>query len=505
MFARFRPSGDPAALAVLFDDDGLTMLMHQVSLELGCLALLATVAASQVSPPVHVTRLTRLDPYTRYSGVWGYTAPDGRDFALVGDLDGLWIVETTDPANPRQVGYFAAPASRWREITSHGPFVYSVSEHHAGMRVIDMSNPSSPVDRGYVEQARWSSAHSISVDPDRGHVYVNGTASGMHVFDVAANPTQPPRLAAFTLEYVHDAIIRRGTAYLSEINRGYLRILDVRNLGSINQPAATIARFRTDGAFTHSAWVSEDDALLIVTDENQWGRLRAWDIQTPAQPRKLGDYGTNGHIVHNLLMTGRTGYIAHNSEGFHMVDLADPSQIDKIASYDTSGHGANTGYTGAWGCYPFADHGAIYVSDREEGLMVLQVEVGHLNRFGSATPNAAGQVPRARADGATARVGAANFGLVVDGLAPHAAFAVVLGARASPYRVLGIDVHLDPRTLVAIDGRADQHGRARVALPVPGKPALALGRVHAQVVAVDAGGPSGLTASRGMWFGIAPR
>jgi len=39
------------------------------------------------------------------SGCWGYTSPDGRRFALVGTTGGLSIVEVTQPANARRVGF----------------------------------------------------------------------------------------------------------------------------------------------------------------------------------------------------------------------------------------------------------------------------------------------------------------------------------------------------------------------------------------------------------------
>ena len=40
-------------------------------------------------------------PGVEYNEVWGWTAPDGREFAYVGEKDGIWFVETTDPNNIR--------------------------------------------------------------------------------------------------------------------------------------------------------------------------------------------------------------------------------------------------------------------------------------------------------------------------------------------------------------------------------------------------------------------
>jgi choice-of-anchor B domain-containing protein len=466
-----------------------------------CLVLLlATTASAQNTG---VTLLRRMPAQGRLSGVWGHETPDGRELAIVGEEPSLWLVDVTDPVNAVTVGRFAAPTSRWREVTSLGNHVYAVSEHHAGLRIVDVSNPAAPVDLGYRHQGLWSNAHTISIDPDRGHLYVNGTNVGMLVLDAAANPTNPPEIGRFTLAYVHDATVRRGRAYLSEINAGRLRILDVGNLGLINQPAATLARFATPSNFTHSSWVSRDDRLLITADEVNSSFLKAWDISVPAVPVPLGGYQTPGFIVHNVLLIGRTGYIAHNAEGFHMVDLADPNAIARVARYDTSAFGANAGFEGAWGVYPFADSGVVYASDRAEGLYLLQVEVGHFNRYGRPTRGGS-RTPRLEPEGATPRVGAASLQLRVEGLAPNAPFALLLSAASGTGTVFGVDLHVDLGQVLVVTSSAGANGAALLPLPVPANPGLANQRIYLQVIAADPAGPQGLTASRGTWFGIAP-
>jgi len=462
------------------------------------LAAVSTLAAQNTG----VTLMRRVPAQGRLSGIWGHSMPDGRELVFVGEEPSLWILDATDPANPVTLGRFAAPSSRWREVTSYGSRVYAVSEHHAGLRIVDVSNPAAPVDLGYRHQSTWANAHTISVDPDRGHLYVNGTNAGMLILDAAASPNDPPEIGRFTAGYVHDITVRRGRAYASEINAGRLRVLDVTNLAVINQPAATLARFATPGNLTHSSWISRDDRLLITADEVNSSYLQAFDLSTPV-PVPLGGYQTVGFIVHNVLMIGRTAYIAHNAEGFHMVDLADPNNITRVARYDTSAFGANAGFEGAWGVYPFADNGIVCASDRAEGLYLLQVDVGHFNRYGRPTPGG-GRTPRLEPERATPRVGAATFEVHVGGLAPNAAFALLVSPGRGTGSVLGIDLHVDLSSALVVSATAGAGGEALVPLPIPGDPGLAPQRVYLQVVAADAAGPRGLTASRGTWFGIAP-
>ena len=51
-----------------------------------------------------------------YSGqtlanVWGYTAPDGREYALAGGSQGLIIVDITNPDAPKQIVQIPGPNS----------------------------------------------------------------------------------------------------------------------------------------------------------------------------------------------------------------------------------------------------------------------------------------------------------------------------------------------------------------------------------------------------------
>ena len=428
-----------------------------------------------------------------FAGVWGYTAPDGREYALVGERTSTWIVDCTDPKNPVEVATISGPSSTWREIVSYKQYVYSVSEHHSGIRVIDMSNPAVPVDKGYVHQADWPNTHSIAVDPDTGRIYANGTSTGQFVLDAAADPLALPILGKNTLAYVHDCYVRRGKAYLAEINQGYLRIANATAF-----PFTQVSRFQTPGKFTHNAWVTDDDKILITSDENSAGYMKAYDISNPATPVALAGYVNAPAVVHNVFGIGRTAYVAHYGDGFHMTDLGNAATaIKRLAYYDTST--GTSGYTGAWGTFPWTDNGVIYVSDIQQGLYCLQVDAGHLNRYGKGTAGSNG-VPRVSFEGGSAMVDSPNFRLELTNLPANGQFAVVFSAGSGNLQWGNVTIHVDLANSVLVGGTANAQGKASLPLPVPNNPGLASGKVYAQVIAIDG---SGFVASRGMWFGIA--
>ena len=155
----------------------------------------------------------------------------------------------------------------------------------------------------------------------------------------------------------------------------------------------------------------------------------------------------------------------------------------------------------AGGVYPFSDHGLIYACDISNGLFVLQVDCGHMNRYESGTPGANG-VPRARFDGASPKVGATNLRFEVENLRPNAR--VILGISSGPakFNLLGVQVNIDLTTAYLVYFQADANGNAKLPAPIPPNQALGGAKVYFQIFAEDAGNSGGFSASRGMWTGI---
>ncbi len=475
-------------------------MTHPLSTLLATLAF-ATAVALPAQTQIGVTPLSRLDTKASYGGIWGYTSPDYREFAVVGERTGTWVVETTDPRNPVEVAYVPGPSSTWREITSYRHMLYSVSEAHGGILLIDMSVPDLPRNLGYRFETLWSNSHTIAVDPDAGRIYVNGTTrglAGMHILDVATDPAQPRLIGRYTNDYVHDVYARRGRAYLSLINRGRLRIVDALDPTAFVQ----IGEIQTPGGITHNAWATDDDTLLLTTDEDPSGYLTAYDITNPRLPVRRGDFRSpNGAIVHLVLGIGRTAFLAFYSDGYYALDFENPMQPRVIGSYDTSPQFVGTGFNGAWGVYPWSDDGTVYISDVQTGLHCLQQDVGHLHRYGLPSPGPSG-TPRVTTEGASIRVGTSALRFQMTGLAPNAPFALVVSAQRASFPFLGVWFHVDPAGALLLTGAADAQGRASLPFPIPANDSLATRQLQMQLFALDA---SGLVASRGMWFGIAPR
>ena len=303
------------------------------------------------------------------AGNWGYTAPDGRRFALTGLSAGTSIVEVTDPAHPRIVALVAGPESSWREIRPYRDYVYVTTEAPWGLDIISMRDPDHPR-----RVQTWSdtirTAHSLWIDEDRGLLFANGAngrTGGMRVLDIARNPEQPREVGAFTDFYVHDSYSRGNVLFASAIVDGFEALLDATDPSRIRE----ITRFFTGGRFTHNSWLTRDGRYLFTTDERTGMPVEGWDISNPMAPRKVTQFIANPQaIAHNVMIDGDRLLVSHYTEGVYLLDIRDPEHPRVLGSYDTY-PGPSGGFNGAWGAYIFPGSRLILVSDISGGLFVV--------------------------------------------------------------------------------------------------------------------------------------
>lgn len=154
-----------------------------------------------------VTLLARKDEFAAYNDVWGYTAPDGREYAILGTSTGTAFYNCSNPAAPYLNAFIPGPASIWRDMVTYGTHCYVVTEGGAGIQVISLANPEAPVLVRTAATNSVANSHTIACDAGTGLLYCNGTSAGMRVFDAAANPGNPPLVATYSGAYVHDSFI----------------------------------------------------------------------------------------------------------------------------------------------------------------------------------------------------------------------------------------------------------------------------------------------------------
>jgi hypothetical protein len=110
-------------------------------------ALLAIVAGEASAQGYYNVELLGRFSHNReaYAAVWGYTAPDGTELAIIGSASGTSFIDATDPRRPVEVAFVDGPPSRWREMQTHSHYAYIVNETGGGMQIVDLVDPQLPV------------------------------------------------------------------------------------------------------------------------------------------------------------------------------------------------------------------------------------------------------------------------------------------------------------------------------------------------------------------------
>ena len=335
-----------------------------------------TAVAGATCDPGHCER--EAPGAMRGSGNWGYTAPDGRRFALTGTSAGLSIDDVTSPTQPRHVALISGPDSDWREVKTYGDMAYVTTEANHGLDIIDLKNPDRPVKLSTYNET-FTSAHTLCIDETRGLLFANGTrnagraSTGMRILSLET-PARPREVGSFGGFYIHDCVVRGTTLYASAIYEGFLAVLDVADPRNVRE----VARWNTGRRFTHNSWPTADGRFLFTTDEIAGAPLEGWDITDPSRPAKVSEYlGKAGTTPHNVFVFGTRLLVAHYTDGVHLLDVADPTRPRLLGKYDTLPSDVpGVIFDGAWGAYMFPGTNIIVVSDMSGGLFVIEYTGG---------------------------------------------------------------------------------------------------------------------------------
>lgn len=342
-------------------------------------ALFAT--ASLLAQGVNCQLLGTLNQHAPYNDIWGYAAPNGKEYALVGATTGTSVVDVTIPSAPVERAFIPGPTSTWRDIRTYSTYAYVVTEGGGGFQVIDLTNPDAPFLARTVGAADFGNCHNICVDLGTGRIYCVGTNNGSPVYDGAANPSNPPLIGNLlprnatnpNSTYFHDVCVENGFAYGAMIYNGVLRVMDLTAL-----PAPILSNAGTPGVFTHNCWPNAAGTVCVTTDEVNGGVIKFFDITNKSAPIARGQFTPNsGSIPHNAFIVGNLCHVSWYTEGYRCVDISNPSNPVEVASYDTW-PGASGGFNGAWGVYPFLPSGNVLVNDISTGLYIVRPQITDL-------------------------------------------------------------------------------------------------------------------------------
>lgn len=318
--------------------------------------------------------------------IWGWTdTATGKEYALVGVIDGLSVVDLSDSTNPKEVFYEQGASSIWRDIKTYKHYAYVVHDSYYngssdGIMIVDLNTIGQTFPTVY---RRYPSvtvggttktldrAHNIYID-ENGILYLFGGnlgVGGASMFDLTADPTNPKHVGTYAQEYFHDGVARGDTLWGGAIYNGKFSAVDV----SVKSNPVRLATQGTPFSFTHNIWFSDDNSRVFTTDERTSAVIAEYDVSDLSNITLLDTIRTSlgtDVIPHNAHF--HNGFLVNSyyTSGLQLVDANEPGLMVETGVYDTSPLSGD-GFTGAWGAYPYLPSGLILVSDREEGLFVL--------------------------------------------------------------------------------------------------------------------------------------
>ncbi len=311
-----------------------------------------------------------------HSACWGYTAPDGREYAILGVQGGTSIVDISE-SPVREVAFIWGPKSNWREMKTWGTYAYIVTESRDsgnGLQIVDLSDLPNSATLIRSDSSIFTTAHTVNVYDHflmaMGTQAQAGANGGAIIMDLLPDPTRPRKVGAVTPYYFHDAFARNDTLLGAAIGGQGCDVYDISD--KLRPRKITTISYPYSG--THNAELTQDGRYVLTTDEVNFTpkTLKVWDISDPDEVTKVADFSPSPRdVIHNVHVRGRYAIVAWYTAGVRIIDLVDPRHPREVGYYDTF-EGEGGGYLGCWEAYGFFPSGKLIAFDRNTGLYVLR-------------------------------------------------------------------------------------------------------------------------------------
>jgi photosystem II stability/assembly factor-like uncharacterized protein len=268
--------------------------------------------------------------------------------AYLAGVSSLMIYDVSDLENPTPLGSVDGYASK---LEVSGDYAYLASGP-AGLRTIDVSDPTQPVEIGFYDTFGWSGTTFMA--GDRG--YIAQGDDGIVILDLG-DATQPALLGQYnTPGSAHDVKVVGDLAYVADYDGG-LRIADV------SDPAnpVEIGTGAMDNAYLLTVAGSHAYVVDNVLNEPDW--IRIFDVSSPASPVEVGSILMQSDI-RELDVAGDHLFAAADDSGLCVLDVSDPTSPVVVGGFMAE----NT-----WDVTVRGDRAYVASADWYGGLLIFDV------------------------------------------------------------------------------------------------------------------------------------
>ncbi len=342
--------------------------------------------------------------------VWGWTDPlDGKEYVLLGTSSGVAFFDIELPDQPLYLGKLPTQTSNslWRtlRVFNNHLFVGSEANNH-GLQVFDLTqlrnvfNPPATFSNTAFYSG-FGRCHTLTIHEPTGVLYACGTntfSGGLHAVDIS-NPLSPQILGGFSEDgYTHEAqvITYNGPDedYQNEIivfcyngnapaNLTIVKATDPTDISTIS-----ITPY-PNSAYCHQGWLTADKKYLLMNDEldeyngfSSQTRTLIWNVEDLDDPVYVGDFlHETESIDHNLYVVDHLCYQSNYTAGLRVLDVQNIADLDleEVAFFDHFPDNNAATFDGTWMHYPYFESGVIPVSDIDQGLFLVELNLLHVD------------------------------------------------------------------------------------------------------------------------------
>ncbi|MBD72914.1 MAG: hypothetical protein CMG42_01735 [Candidatus Marinimicrobia bacterium] len=305
------------------------------------------------------------------SDVWGYTTPEGEEYAIMGVYEGVAVIRAIDLEvidiipGPQQNDYWFH-----RDIKTYGHYAYVTNEMYGtneGLMILDLQYlPDSVRFVGSYDISPDLRSHNLSIDVATGFAYIE-ESNGWLILDLA-DPENPIDVGIISAPG-HDIMVRNDTAYVAE---GWGSIFSIWDVTSKAHPQELVSIASPSNGYLHNIWPTEDGNYVLTTEETNNRTLKIWDISDLNNVNLVAEYLAPNDLAHNVHVEGDYAFISHYTSGVAVLDIHDPTNPVEVAVYDTYVPNDDPQFAGCWGVYPHTSNGMVFTSNIEGYLNIFQ-------------------------------------------------------------------------------------------------------------------------------------
>eukprot|EP00924_Labyrinthula_sp_SR-Ha-C_P005512 snap_masked-scaffold_62-processed-gene-0.37-mRNA-1 protein AED:1.00 eAED:1.00 QI:0/-1/0/0/-1/1/1/0/645 len=369
---------------------------------------------------------------TQTSDIWGWEDTlTGKEYTLLMVDNGIWFIDSTDPANPLRVAYGPYPGSQysWGDLKVYKNVAYVVKDRSSetefdetyGVQIWDLTRLRDINEDDFPLEMEpdnvhpgHGKSHNIAINTETGFAYSVGTnecLGGPYVLNLEPDPLNPTFAACVDGDgYSHDAQIVvydgpderfTGREILFGFNEDTLTIFDVTDKENIERISRT--GYPT-AEYTHQGWLTGDMRYVFMNDEldeefETVGKTTTYivDVSDLRKP-VFGSNFTHRDFSpdHNLYNWGeihkkgwggsppynegnyetppisdRFMYLSNYIAGLRVLDLQGTPQVSEAAFFDVAPDIEGNVFLGTWSNYMHPS-GNIAISSIDRGLFIVK-------------------------------------------------------------------------------------------------------------------------------------